>query len=515
MSWARPLAAAVACLAGLAGQAGAVDIPLYHRHDFSFEAPVQGNPFDVEVTGEFSGPGGSTLKVPGFYDGGGVWKIRFSPTVVGAWRLRTVSAVAALNGKTETGINCTPNRNPNVHGAVRIDPRNPRHFVYEDGTRYFFMGYEADWLWAIGMDDPKREVMHRLIGQMATYGFNQVLVNVYAHDTRWSPGRQNQWDYGPPAMYAWEGTNENPDHSRFNVRFFQLYDGMMEALHAKGIVAHIMLKVYNKFVNWPAPHSKDEERYFRYVVARYQGFSNVIWDYSKETKYEKDKNLISKLVDLVRSTDGYRRLVTIHDDVLYHYDPARIANIDFYSDQYHSRWAEKIAFDRTIRNWPAVNVEFGYERGVDKLPTYGIQHGWDEQLRRAWLVYLAGGYGVYYYANTAWDLVKPDPEPPGYSRFRVLADALSALPYWEMEPMNEITIGDACLVKTGEAYACYCQGQQMTVNLQSMGGRAKSAEWVDTWTGSRMPAPVTEPAVYTLSPPRAFAGAPAVLIVRR
>lgn len=276
-----------------------------------------------------------------------------------------------------------------------------------------------------------------------------------------------------------------------------------------------MLKVYNKMVNWPPPHSKDEERYFKYVVARYQGFSNVIWDYSKEAKYEKDKALTKKLIDLIRANDAYKRLTTIHDDNIYQADPKLIANINFYSDQFHSRWAEKIAFDRTIRNWPAVNVEFAYERGVENLPTYGIKHDWEEQLRRAWLIYMAGGYGVYYYANTAWDLVKPDPEPPGYRRFKYLKDALSELPYWEMEPMNEISIGDACLGKAGEAYACYVQGHQITVNLHGLTGKAKTAEWLDTWTGSRTAAPVSDPGIYTLEPPRSFAGAPVVLIVRR
>jgi hypothetical protein len=499
----------------LAGPAAAVDIQQYHSHDFTFRGPVQGNPFDVELSAEFRGPNGAALKVPGFYDGDGVWKIRFSPPAVGSWSMRTSSPVSELNGKSESGIQCVPNRNPNIHGALRIDPANPRHFVYEDGTRYFLMGYEADWLWGIDMHDPERKVMRRLITQTAGFGFNHMLVNIYAHDTRWSPGRQNEWDYGPPAMYAWEGTNEDPNHSRMNVKFFQLYDGMMEALRDRGVVAHLMLKVYNKMVNWPPPHSKDEERYFRYVTARYQGFCNVVWDYSKEAKNEKDKALTKKLIDLVRATDGYKRLTTIHDDKIYHSDPAMIANLDFYSDQWHSRWAEKIAFDRNIREWPAVNVEFGYERGVDKLPTYTIQHDWEEQLRRAWLVYLAGGYGVYYYANTAWDLVKPDPEPPGYRRFQVLADTLSALPYWQMRPMNEIAIGDPCLVKPGEVYVCYAQGQELRVNLLGLNGPPSSAQWVDTWTGSTKEAPVNAPGVYSLEPPRAFAGAPSVLIVKR
>ena len=104
-----------------------------------------------------------------------------------------------------------------------------------------------------------------------------------------------------------------------------------------------------------------------------------------------------------------------------------------------------IAFDRAIRAYPVLNSEFGYERGVDKFPSYRVLHDWQEQLRRAWLVYLAGGYGVYYYHNTAWDVVKPDPEPPGMQRFQLLKDTLAALPYWRMEPHNELAVGGPCL----------------------------------------------------------------------
>src|SRR5215831_13457768 len=91
------------CLLGLlvAAACHAVTVEQYHTHDFAFSASVPGNPFDVEVKGEFEGPGGVRLTVPGFYDGKGVWKIRFSPTVTGRWTLRTISETPTLNGRAE------------------------------------------------------------------------------------------------------------------------------------------------------------------------------------------------------------------------------------------------------------------------------------------------------------------------------------------------------------------------------------------------------------------------------
>ena len=496
--------------------AWAVDIQQYHRHDFAFRASVSGNPFDVTLSAEFVGPNGVHLNVPGFYDGDGTWKIRFSPTEVGAWSMTTSSSVAALNGQKESSINCTPNRHANIHGGLEVDPGHPYHFRYQDGTRYFLLGYEADWLWGAGALDPQRKLMHTLIDQMANRGFNHVLVNIFAYDTGWSPGRKHEWDFGPPDIYPWEGSNEKPDHKTLNPQFFKIYDGMMDALQEKGIVAHIMLKVYNKRVNWPAKHSAEEKKFFRYVTARYQGYSNVVWDFAKESYNEKDELLQQSLIDYVRGLDAYRRLMTAHDDDLYTWTPSLNRNLDFRTDQQHSDWAEMIAFDRAIRAYPVVNSEFAYERGVDRMPTYRTEHDWQEQLHRGYLVYMAGGYGVYYYHNTAWDVFRPEPEPPGMKPFQLLATTLSSLPYWRMEPMNHLAVGGPCLALPGDTYAFYVKGTQLVANLSALENPATAtAEWVNTWTGQREKAQLNGARPEKLKKPDSFQAAPALLIVKR
>jgi hypothetical protein len=523
---------AMLCLAAASARSTdtAVGIEQWHVHDFPFTAQAAGNPFDVELSGVFTGPGGVRLEVPGFYDGHDTWKIRFAPTRAGAWSLRTVANLPALNGRTVTAITATANTDPVVHGSLLIDPLHRHHFVYEDGTRYFLMGYEADWLGEADMLDPQRKVMHTLIDQMAARGFNHVLVNVYAHDTSWARGKQNQWDYGPPPIYVFGGTNDAPDHTTLNTEYFRIYDGMMEALHAKGIIANLYFKVYNKAVKWPAPGSRDEERYFRYVTARYQAFSNVVWDFSKEQNNERDKALEHRLIDLIRSTDAYHRLTTTHTMDGYFLDPALSDNIDFPTDQAHENWIAKVLFDRAVHDWPYLNSEIYYERGVDDLPTYPLEEDWQDQLRGAYEVYLSGGYFAYYYSNSAWDLVKPDPEPPGMARYQILKETLSALPYWVMAPHPELAVGGPCLAIPGSVYAVYVTpperggprrpldngpgvGSDIKVNLTALPGAA-TLQWINTWSGERADARIDRPGVYQFNRPAAFGAAPAVLIVR-
>jgi len=493
----------------------AVTVELRHPHDFILHAKATGNPFDVPVAAEVSGPNAMRMRIPGFYDGDGIWKVRFSPAATGNWTLRTVSPVAELNGRVEESL-AVANRNPNIHGALQIDPTHPFHFRFQDGTRFFLMGYEADWLWGADMLDPSRKLMRRLIDQISARGFNYVLVNVYAHDTRWCPGKVNEWDFGPPALYAWEGSNEQPDHSRLNPRFFKIYDGMMQALLEKGVIAHIMLKVYNKQVNWPARGSRDEERYFRYLAARYQAFPNLVWDFSKESYNERDNLLQKHLLDLVRSEDAYHHLVTAHDDDAYEWDPALNRNLDFRIDQQHSDWAEMVAFDRAFRARPVVNAEFSYELGVEKLPTHTNRNqvDWPLMLHRAYLIYMAGGYAAYYYNNTAWDIVKPDPEPPGQARWQLLKETFTSIPYWRMLPCNEMAVGGPALCDGGSTRVFYAHGARITVNLNDMETDV-SARWVDTWTGAQQDAGGMPQQVMTLQKPSGFGQAPALLIIRR
>ena len=61
--------------------------------------------------------------------------------------MRTASPVATLNGRTEPAITATPNTNTAIHGGgLVVNPLNRHSFESKDGTRYFLMGYEADWL---------------------------------------------------------------------------------------------------------------------------------------------------------------------------------------------------------------------------------------------------------------------------------------------------------------------------------------------------------------------------------
>src|SRR5689334_13896746 len=49
------------------------------------------------VSATFTGPGGKSIKVNGFWDGGAVWRIRFAPTAPGVWKYITKSSDRGMN----------------------------------------------------------------------------------------------------------------------------------------------------------------------------------------------------------------------------------------------------------------------------------------------------------------------------------------------------------------------------------------------------------------------------------
>lgn len=478
---------AVFCAGATPGGAaqGVRKVEQYRPTDLRFRAEgVAGNPFMVDFSAEFVGPAGQTLKVMGFYDGDSTWVIRFAAPTVGTWTYRTASNVPLLNGKTGK-VEVVANTSPVVHGRLRVDRQHPHHFVFEDGTRYFLLGFECDWLWALDANDPSLPNLRRFVDLLAERGFNHIVMNIYAHDTPWAKGNTNKWDYGPPPIYPWEGSNDKPDFSRLNLAFWKHYDRVVDYLFQKGLIAHLMLRVYNKMVKWPPNGSPEDDLYYRYVVARYAAYPNVIWDFSKEAQNERDAKYKLAVISKIKEWDPFDNLVTVHDDNP-NYDNGNYKVCDFRSDQQHSTWGKTILAQRAAHKWPILNIEYGYERGVEKLPTYGVSQDWKEVLKRTWEIYCAGGYATYYYSNTAWDLIKWQPEPPGWKRYRILRDFFETTRWWAAEPHQESVLdGRAwCLASPGSEYIVFVPDGG-PVKLRLAAGKRYSITGLDPFTGDK------------------------------
>ena len=104
--------------------------------ELAIKGPAGGNPFmDVQWGARFTFRH-RTVEVEGFYDDGGVYRVRFMPDAVGTWSYVTVGNRRELDGVTGE-FTCTPasggNRGP-------VDVHRHFHFAHADGTRYYPFG---------------------------------------------------------------------------------------------------------------------------------------------------------------------------------------------------------------------------------------------------------------------------------------------------------------------------------------------------------------------------------------
>ena len=114
--------------------------------------------------------GERTLTVPGFWDGGDTFRVRFSLPAAGRWRWRTVcsdESNGSLHGRTGE-VSCLPYTGPQAiyrRGFVTARYRK-RYLTYDDGTPFFYLG---DTHWSLGDETP--EMVREICGKRAAQGF--------------------------------------------------------------------------------------------------------------------------------------------------------------------------------------------------------------------------------------------------------------------------------------------------------------------------------------------------------
>ena len=422
--------------------------------DITFSAdPGNHFAFDIEFSATFVNEAGDSLSVPGFWDGGKRFVIRFAPPTDGVWEFKTSSALSTLDG-----LSGSVNAGPAVdgqRGPIGIAPDDSRRFVYADGSRYFPLAFEIDWLFALDAENaagiPKSEM---LLEYVSRHGFNQVVMNVFAYDVRWprDPELPPEFDYGKPRVFPFGGDNTNPDFSTLNVDYFQRFDRVIRELDRRGIAAHVMIYVWNKLVSWPEADSDADNRYFDYVVKRYQAFPNLIWDISKEaTGYgHNDRTYITQRIERLRALDGHDRLVTVHDYGYCHRFPE---TVDFISVQ---NWqSETWHIMRQIRKdhpkMAIFNIEHGgYEEGPYHVFA-GNYYRPEVNLERAYQIVFAGAYPTHYWQDTSWSVVihdiesLPSADQPKLNYYRHLANLVEKYDLTKFEPTTGKANSGFCL----------------------------------------------------------------------
>ena len=151
----------------------ALSLPAAERwgqHEINLTGPASGNPYlDVQWSATFA-QGDRAVVVPGFWDGEGTYRVRFSPPTPGEWRYETRSATPELNGKTGTFTATAPSGKN--HGPVEIF--DTFYLRYADGTPYHQFGTTC-YAWV----HQTRELQEQTLSTLAASPFNKIRFCVF------------------------------------------------------------------------------------------------------------------------------------------------------------------------------------------------------------------------------------------------------------------------------------------------------------------------------------------------
>ncbi len=451
--------------------------------------PIRGNPFtDVEVTGTLAEAGRPPVTVHGFCDSddGSVFRIRFMPRSVGVHRFTVRYSVPAqgVQWSHSQTFRALPSSRK---GLVQVDSDHPFHFIWSGTGEHFFpTGATAYHL--LSWTDPAQMMAH--FNRMVDAGANRIRLLNYgrASDDEWSEGMVQSsafiWTLTPwlatyPSIQLEEGTIE-PDHTRFNLAHWRKAESLLRAMRDRDVVAAINLYMDRGIVrsygpdDSPPAGSEDEALYFRYAVARYGAFSNVVWDLGTEHDEYRTPEWANAAGTLIKEWDPYAHLVSAHPN---QFRPEYLTEpwYDFAEYQYYGVDADSFGgnvLERVnghIRFWrdrvrsngrviPQVNEEYGFELDPD---------GYDEPIpqirRKAWAIVMGGGY-LTSGEHKAWQHGDPtnggqvavDTQILSYTRIMRQFFEGKGIPYWRMEPMSELDGSGAFgLAEPGQHYAVY------------------------------------------------------------
>lgn len=316
-----------------------------------------------------------TQWVRGFYDGEGVYKLRFMPDAQGEWKFETKSNEKSLDGLTG-GFVCTP---PASHGPVIAGTRGmlPR-LMYADGTSYSCVGTTC-YCWNHQGD----ALEERTLETLKNGPFNKIRMCVFP--------KHYVYNTNDPEFFPFVGGKNGDKYEwkfdEFDPRAWRHLEKRIEQLRDMGIEADLIL--FHPYDRWgfaDMPREVNLE-YLRYAVARLAGYRNVWWSFANEYDLMRNKTMADwdEYFRLVAEEDPYNRLRSIHNcNGFYDYAKRWVTHCSI-----QSQYIEKVPQWVMDYRKPVVIDECCYEGDIPD-PWGNISGA--ELVNRMWTGFALGGY---------------------------------------------------------------------------------------------------------------------------
>lgn len=470
------------------------DVERWGLFELAVEGPAAGNPYlDVAWSATFR-QDERAITVPGFWDGGDTYRVRFSPPDTGVWRFETRSDTPALHGRTGSFTVVAPTAGN--HGPVEVF--DTFYLRYADGTPFHQFGTTC-YAWT----HQPRELQEQTLETLAASPFNKLRFCVFP--------KSYTYNTNDPESYPFSRRGDGTcDFSRPDPAWWRAFEGRVLDLQRLGIEADIIL--WHPYDRWGFASMSDAEddRYLRYCIARLGGFRNVWWSLANEYDFltsrkagqrgNKQWSDWDRFFAILEAEDPHRRLRGIHNGKKW-YDHTKpwVTHASLQTSDMEGGTRFRGQYRK-----PVVYDECRYEGNIPK--------GWGNldgrtMAQRFWLGTLSGcyvGHGETYEHpdDILWwskGGVLRGESPP---RIRWLKDFMAqAPPFHELEPLGDDQ-GRFVLAKRGVWYLVYCrQAEPETIELA--GERPYVIDIVDPWAMTTTPGGLAQPGPYTVRPAQA------------
>lgn len=454
--------------------------------ELTLQGPDEGNPFvEVNIGAAFKFKH-RTVEVDGFYDGDGVYRIRFMPDALGKWQYTVRGSDPELDGMVGEFDCIEPS--VNNHGPVGV--RDTYHFAYADSTPYFEVGTTC-YAWVHQGDELEAQTLDTLKGAP----FNKMRMCVFPKNYAYNKNEPKLYPFARTEAIEW-------DFTRFNPAFFQHLEQRVAQLRDLGIEADIILFHPYDYGRWGFDEMPPEadDRYLRYLIARLAAYRNVWWSMANEfdlmeTKTEADWD---RFFRIVQESDPYQHLRSIHNcRGFYDHNKPWITHASIQHWEIH-----KIGEWRELYKKPVVIDESGYEGTIPQ--------GWgnltaQEMTRRFWEAALHGGYAghgeTYLHPEDIlwWSKggILHGQSPSRIAFFRHIMEETFAEGLDSVQRVVESNM--PCAGKPGECYMAYFglqQPGQMTFHLPK--NEAYTVDIIDTWEMTVTPVEGTASGEFTM-----------------
>jgi hypothetical protein len=444
-------------------------IPLWGRFEVVFSGPSEGNPFtEIDFRAIFR-HGNRHVEVLGFYDGEGRYRLRFMPDMEGDWRFSTKSSSPALDGHEGSFVVGAPETG--VRGPVGIG--SAHHFAYADRSIYRPFGTTC-YAWA----HQGAELERRTLATLASSPFNKLRMCVFP--------KHYDFNENEPELHPFERASGGGfDAERFSPPFFRHLEALVAELSLLGIEADLIL--FHPYDRWGYADMGREadERYVRYVVARFAAYRNVWWSMANEYDLMPGKATVDWdfLFRVLQEADPHGHLRSIHNCMgFYDHGKPWITHCSVQHNEV-SRVSEWLDLYRK----PVVVDECKYEGDLPRQ--WGNITG-REMAHRLWEAFARGsyaGHGETYLGpgDVVWWSKGGTLRGECLPRAAFLRRIAEEGPPAGLEPIRPGELGrDArAASKAGDGYfiAYFGMGQPSYEDLSLPAGREYSIDLIDGW----------------------------------